>query len=408
MNKTSIGWTDWSCTPLKMQMPDGALINACAKVSTGCASCYAESYVRRFWKKAWGKFPGYTRALLRIGKPVLVEKELQAVLHLSKRIKAGKANPEVNKIFWNDMTDEYLSFWPDALRDKLYDVRWMTPNLIHQVLTKRPEAMLKYVKERAYRQCHGWTDKGRMPITPGEHIHFEDLVGRNQCGYVGNGDWRCLHPKNENGNGNDSCHSYSCPIAYEVHDRETLIQIGVDKDYEFDGEGLTDDCEWMQIHGRPKHAMPENMWFGFSAENQEMFTKRMRAFRPMRWVSAYITLFVSLEPLLGPISTKIKYWEENEGDEPNWDALEKHDFSDGGGPLFVPYLNWGIGGCESGSRRREWKQEWDLSLEQQFSAAGVAFFRKQIVLDGRVSTNPSEWEPALRCQQFPAPQASGV
>ena len=111
MNKTSIEWTDYSCNAMKLQLPNGSLVNACAKISPGCASCYAEGIVRRYWKKSMGPFPGYTKAMLRLGKPHLVESELQAVLRLDARIAAGKAP-----------ADE-----------------------VHQVLTKRPEMMSAYM-----------------------------------------------------------------------------------------------------------------------------------------------------------------------------------------------------------------------------------------------------------------------
>lgn len=162
MNRTPIEWTDWSCNPLKMKLPNGDVVNVCVHKSEGCRHCYAESIVRHFWKKEWqtnyGDFPGYTPALLKLGEPVLVEKELEAVLRLSERIASGKADPSENKIFWNDMTDEYLDFWPDELLDKIWAVRALTPNLIHQVLTKRAERMRKYLSGENCRARHYQTD----------------------------------------------------------------------------------------------------------------------------------------------------------------------------------------------------------------------------------------------------------
>lgn len=141
MQRTPIEWTHWSANALKLELPDGSRVNACVKISPGCVACYAEAMVRRFWRKAWGKFPGYSAALFKIGKPVLVEEELRAVLKLSQRIADGKADPAINQIFWHDMTDEFLAFWPDELLDRIWAVRALTPNLIHQVLTKRAERM---------------------------------------------------------------------------------------------------------------------------------------------------------------------------------------------------------------------------------------------------------------------------
>lgn len=166
MQRTSIEWTDFSVTPLKMQLPDGTRINACVHKSRGCEKCYAEAIVRRWWKKEWGTFPGYTPALLKFGTPALVEDELKAVIRLSERIAKGKADANINKIFWNDMTDEYLDFWPDETLDKIWAVRALTPNLIHQVLTKRAERMYDYFRSfhqagaagRALSTC-AWIDR---------------------------------------------------------------------------------------------------------------------------------------------------------------------------------------------------------------------------------------------------------
>lgn len=147
MNATNIGWADYSVNPLKMQLPDGALLNVCIHKSDGCRHCYAEFLVKRWWNTdRYGEFPGYTAALLKLGKPVIVDKELQAVIRLDRRIAAGKLPKNGNKIFWNDMTDEFLDYWPDELIDKCWAVRALTPNLIHQVLTKRADRLCSYLK----------------------------------------------------------------------------------------------------------------------------------------------------------------------------------------------------------------------------------------------------------------------
>ncbi len=145
MNRTGIEWTHWSANPLKLELPDGSRVNACIKASAGCKHCYAEAMTRRWWKKKWGAFPGYSAALYKIGKPVLVMEELDAVLKLSSRIYAGKADPKENMIFWSDMTDEYLGRWPQEMLNTIWKTRWGTPNLIHQVLTKHPGNLVKFL-----------------------------------------------------------------------------------------------------------------------------------------------------------------------------------------------------------------------------------------------------------------------
>jgi protein gp37 len=149
MNKTNIGWTDYSVNPLKMELPDGVRLNVCVHKSEGCRHCYAETLVKRWWNKdEYGDFPGYTAALLKLGKPVIVEKELQAVIRLDQQIAKGRLPKDENKVFWNDMTDEYLDYWPDDLIDQCWAVRALTPNLIHQVLTKRADRLHEYFKNR--------------------------------------------------------------------------------------------------------------------------------------------------------------------------------------------------------------------------------------------------------------------
>jgi protein gp37 len=91
---------------------------------------------------------------LKLGTPYLVEEELEAVVRLSTRIEEGKADPEKNKMFWNDMTDELLDFWPDEFLDQLWAVRALTPNLIHQVLTKRAERLCRYLTGDGHKARH--------------------------------------------------------------------------------------------------------------------------------------------------------------------------------------------------------------------------------------------------------------
>jgi len=149
VNDTSIEWTNFTANPLKLELPDGKRVNVCLKISEGCRNCYAESIGRRWWGKGRSKYPGYSLPLQQMGRAVLVERELDDVLKLSAKIAAGKSDPANNKIFWNDVTDEYLDFWPDEFLDRIWAVRALTPNLIHQVLTKRPGRMAEYLNLRS-------------------------------------------------------------------------------------------------------------------------------------------------------------------------------------------------------------------------------------------------------------------
>lgn len=104
---------------------------------------------------------------------------------------------------------------------------------------------------------------------------------------------------------------------------------------------------------------PENVWAGVTVESAD-YLGRLDA---LRCVPARIR-FVSFEPLLG--------------------AIPKIDFTG---------IHWAIVGGESGPATRPMNLEWARQIREQCSAAGVAFFFKQVggrgrgkggkVLDGR-------------------------
>lgn len=88
-----------------------------------------------------------------------------------------------------------------------------------------------------------------------------------------------------------------------------------------------------------------NIWLGVSAENQRWFDHRV----PLLRETGAETLFVSCEPLLGPI------------------RIEEHAFA----------LDWVIVGGESGSNRRPLDKEWARSIRDECAIWSVPFFFKQ-------------------------------
>jgi protein gp37 len=88
---------------------------------------------------------------------------------------------------------------------------------------------------------------------------------------------------------------------------------------------------------------PENVWMGVTVENNEC------AFRidHLRQTDAAIK-FISLEPLLGPISR-----------------------------INIEGIDWVIVGGESGPKARPMKPEWATNIRDQSLAAGIPFFFKQ-------------------------------
>lgn len=113
-----------------------------------------------------------------------------------------------------------------------------------------------------------------------------------------------------------------------------------------------------QLAITPWHgALPDNVWLGVTAENQEQADRRIPY---LLQVPAQVN-FVSCEPLLGPISLE-QY------------MVEKSYM---GGAVNYLKLSWVICGGESGAHARPMHPEWARSLRDQCAAAGVPFMFKQ-------------------------------
>lgn len=117
MNNTKIEWTDRTWNP----------VSGCTKVSQGCKNCYAETMHERFNGK--GSFRKVTIKPHKIDEPLKWKKP--------------------SKIFVNSMSD---LFHEDVPFSFIYDVM-VTIQKAHwhtfQILTKRPEIMVKFFNEYA-------------------------------------------------------------------------------------------------------------------------------------------------------------------------------------------------------------------------------------------------------------------
>ena len=117
-----------------------------------------------------------------------------------------------------------------------------------------------------------------------------------------------------------------------------------------------------------------NHFFGFTAENQEWYEKRMSIVNECfpKWAN----LWISAEPLLGPIDFR-------------WDDV-----------VIKPKVV--ITGCESGPNRRPCKIEWVESIVEQCLAANVPVFVKQICLpNGKFTNKIEEFPKHLQIRQVP-------
>ena len=133
MSKTSIGWTDHSINPIRAKK-DGATGHYCEKVSSGCANCYASAMQGRVFKMP--AFPGHAKPNRENVEVYLDESKLQEVIRRKKP----------TKFFWCDMSDMFGEWVPFEWIDKCFATMALTPQHVHQVLTKRPERMAEYLQ----------------------------------------------------------------------------------------------------------------------------------------------------------------------------------------------------------------------------------------------------------------------
>jgi protein gp37 len=133
-----------------------------------------------------------------------------------------------------------------------------------------------------------------------------------------------------------------------------------------------------------------NVWLGVSAERQQEADERI----PILLQTPAAVRFVSLEPLLGPISLGALRLETSSP----WDALRGRRAEPGNDDIPCPRLDWAIVGGESGPHARSMSIEHARSLRDQCVAASVPFFFKQWGaytpvghVDRGMATDPSEY-----------------
>src|SRR5262249_38763424 len=133
---------------------------------------------------------------------------------------------------------------------------------------------------------------------------------------------------------------------------------------------------------------PENIWLGFTGEDQLHFESRYKAVR--QFAGRVSLLFLSAEPLLGPI-----------------------EFT-----MALRHIDWVILGWESGTGGLAFDIDWARSLLGQCRQSGVPAFMKQVgskPVDHDKAGNVvalrlrdwkggdcTEWPPELRWREFPS------
>lgn len=150
MEKTKIGWTD-------------ATFNAwwgCEKVSAGCAHCYAEAFAKRTGNNVWGG---------NAPRRVMSDKRWNEPLKWNK-----KAEQEGFKklVFSGSMCDIFEDRKDLVVhRERLWKLIEATPYLIWQLLTKRPENILKMVPSK-------WIDVPPLNVWYGTTVENQEQAGK--------------------------------------------------------------------------------------------------------------------------------------------------------------------------------------------------------------------------------------
>ncbi len=119
MNDTGIIWTEATWNPM----------SGCKLLSPGCAFCYALTLAEN--RRGTAAFPKGFELTIRPHK-------LQEPMRLK----------QPTLIFVNSMSDLFWEAVEDSYRDRILDVIAATPQHQYQVLTKRPEEMLRYSRRR--------------------------------------------------------------------------------------------------------------------------------------------------------------------------------------------------------------------------------------------------------------------
>jgi protein gp37 len=120
---------------------------------------------------------------------------------------------------------------------------------------------------------------------------------------------------------------------------------------------------------------PRNAALGFTAVNQDEINRDWRKAQSAAYGLKPLFLFVSIEPMLGPVS--LAHVESQSDDWTYYDNALTGSSPTKCGAWDGPRLDWVICGGESGPKARPMRGAWARSLRDQCDAAGVPFLFKQ-------------------------------
>ncbi len=130
---TGIEWTDATWNPTR----------GCSRVSEGCRNCYAEGVAQRF------AGPGLPyEGLVTLDAQSKPKRQWSGDIRLAEKHLLDPLRwREPRRIFVNSMSDLFHPNVPDEWIDRVFGVMALAPRHTFQVLTKRPERMLSYLRQ---------------------------------------------------------------------------------------------------------------------------------------------------------------------------------------------------------------------------------------------------------------------
>jgi len=225
-DQSLIEWTDATWTPIQaVRRDNGKRGVACIKVSPACQNCYAERFNMR-------NLPSHGTGL-----PFTVQAMEQVDIVLNDEILLQPLSwKKPRRIFVCSQTDLFGEFVTDEMIDRVFAVMALCPQHTFQVLTKRPERMLRWATS---------IDDNEGGRIAGECYRDSLMEGEAQNIYCK------LHP-------------------------------------------AADPSEWLAVH-QPL----SNVWLGVTAENQETADKRIPVLLQTPAAKRFVSVEPMLGPVHG-------------------------------------------------------------------------------------------------------------
>ena len=136
-------------------------------------------------------------------------------------------------------------------------------------------------------------------------------------------------------------------------------------------------------YGSKAEEPQRNLWLGVSVENQAAADERI----PWLLKTPAAVHYVSVEPMLGSVQVS-HYLQCYNYDHANCNDENGKCTACGGEGIPNSGLDWVICGGESGPGARPMDEDWVRDLRDQCRAAGVSFFYKQKLVNGRKISMP--------------------